>query len=543
MNVMLVDADKDNLRNFKRFIKSRFPEIRVVGQFSAPQKDIIPVIEDLRPDLLLADVKFFGGARFMRFKDIHDKFPLVKFLVYGTFNETEYMRRARDFGVIEYMFRPVKTADLSRCLKLAIAQIKKLETERQGQTQQRERYKDDLSHYETIFLRTLAEGRITDIDEIKRGFAHFELELEPGYTAAIVHIDGYRKIIENYSESDKHLLIFRVYQIVTEETAGAITFMPSFHEVALFLGGYRSIEKTVSILNELKETLLIKIGARVSIGLGRTYDVISDIGVSYKEAVAAFKHKARMGSNAVLPIEFCEPNNRVTYRYPSEREDELVFKAVVGDYNYCHMALLEIFDALGQVGRLPEGLLPKILMSIVIKISRYVAEQNLPIGAHITRFFPTADFMKTEGLQEGFLIFDKALQSFCAFMRNYAEENNQKLYRAARQYIEHNFSDAFSTSKIAATLGATPEHLNRIFKDRERLNLYDYVMRKRMDQAKWMLRESELNEEEVCAKIGFSEVKYFRSLFKQYEGITPAEYRAREGEPPKPAQQNGEQNA
>ena len=527
MNVMLIDSDKDNIKNFRTYIRRSFPELKIVGSFTEPQKDIIPSIRDTNPDLLLADIKFFGGVRFMRFKEIHDQFPHIRFIVYGTFNDTEYMRRARDFGVIDYMFRPVKPAELSRCLKLAMGQHKKADVERQAVKQQQERSRDNMSHYEGIFLRGLAEGHIRNHDEIMEGFNHFEINLEPGYTTVVVHIDHFRQIALTLVESEKHLMIYKIFQAVTEAMAekNALSFMMNFHSIVIFMGGYNSVEDNVSFFDNVKQSILEKTKIRVSIGLGRTYDNVSDIGISYKEATAAFRYRNRIGYNTVIPLEFVEPGNRITYRYPVDREERLIYMAVVGDYQYCQQVLIELFDSIAQSGPIPEGLIPKILMSIVIRISRYITEQNLPIANQVTRLFPAAEILAVKNLEEGLSTFDKALRNFCAYVRNYTEENHQRLFRASKQYIDRNFKENFSTARMAASLGTTPEHLNKVFKDRERVSLFEYVMRVRMDESRRLLRDTDMSEEEICVQVGFEDVKYFQSTFRQYERLTPSEFR------------------
>ncbi|MCL2664386.1 MAG: response regulator, partial [Defluviitaleaceae bacterium] len=134
MNVLLVDSDTENIKNFRTYLRGAYPQIKIVGNFTDPNKDIFAVINELAPSLIIADIKFFGGARYMHFMDIHNQFPDIRFIVYGTYNETDYMKRAREFGVIDFMYRPVKPADLSRCLDEALSQHKKAETEKK-QTQ------------------------------------------------------------------------------------------------------------------------------------------------------------------------------------------------------------------------------------------------------------------------------------------------------------------------------------------------------------------------------------------------------------------------
>jgi len=524
---MLVDTDKDNIKNFRTYIRRSFSELKVVGSFTDPNKDIIPSIQDMKPDLLIADIKFFGGVRFMRFKDIHDQFPEIRLIVYGTFNESEYMRRAREFGVIDYMYRPVKPVELARCLRLALGQQKKKEIQKQQVKQQFERYKDDISHYEGIFLNSLAEGHIRSEDEIMEGMAYFNLSLSPGYTAAVIHIDHYRKVVLTLTESEKHLLIFKIYQTVIEalNEYDAITFMTGFHSLTILFGGHNSTESMVSLFVKVKELIYEKANTRVSVGLGRTYDSITDINVSYRESMAAFRYRSRMGYNSVIPLEFVEPANHITYRYPADREERLVYMAVVGDYPYCKEVLLGLFDSLAQSGQMPEGLLSKILMNIVIRISRYISEQNMPIANQVTRLFPTAEILAVKNLEEGLNVFDRALQNFCTYVRTFSEEHHARLFRTVKQYIDEHYAESFSTSKIAVNLGTTPEHLNKVFEDRERVTLFDYVMRIRMDEARRLLTQTDMQDEEICTRIGFEDVKYFRSLFRQHEGVTPSEYR------------------
>ena len=425
MNVMLVDSDRENIKNFRTYIRTSFPNLKVVGHFSNPDKDIIAAIQDAKPSLIIADIKFFGGVRFMRFKEVHDKFPEVRFIVYGTFNDTDYMKRARDFGVIDYMYRPVKPTELARCLNLALGHFKKVDDQKQNSQQLSQKYQDELSHYETMFLRRLAEGHILNENEIREAMTYFQIKLDPSYLAAVVHIDHFRQIALTLTESEKHLLIFKILQSTKEALKEwqTLVFMMNFHSVAVLLGGDHAIADTVAIFEEVKQAVFERTDIRVSVGIGRTYANVTDICVSYREADAAFRYRNRMGYNTVIPLEFVEPDNRITYRYPTDREERLIYMAVVGDYDYCKQVLLELFDALAQGGALPEGLLPKILMNIVIRISRYISEQNLPFASQVMRLFPTAEILAVKNLEEGLTTFDKALEKFCNYMRTYDNKN------------------------------------------------------------------------------------------------------------------------
>ncbi len=54
-----------------------------------------------------------------------------------------------------------------------------------------------------------------------------------------------------------------------------------------------------------------------------------------------------------------------------------------------------------------------------------------------------------------------------------------------------------------------------------------YVQMLRISAAREFLERGTPSIQTVCAKIGYEDVAFFRSLFKRHTGMTPAEYRAR----------------
>ncbi|MCL2190135.1 MAG: helix-turn-helix domain-containing protein [Defluviitaleaceae bacterium] len=536
MHLLLADADKENLKNFRTYIKGAHAHIKVVGTFDDPAKDIIPVIRETKPDLILADIRFFGGMHFARFKDVQDQFPGVRFVVYGTYNEAEYMKRGREFGVLDFMYRPVKPSDLNRCLELATKHFKReAESRRRTQLMAKD-YQDRIFQYEEIFLRSLLEGHMSKAREIQDGINYFNLpfgktpETQKGYSVFIIRIDHYRRMALAMTENEKHLRVFEMLGVVKASIADyqARTFIYGFNEMPIILNGPFVTEEKVLLADKIKQALLSETDTRVTIGIGRTYDTPLECSVSFREADATFGYRFRMGYNAVIPIEFVEPHNHITYRYPSSRERRLVYAAVVGDFAYCRGILTELFDALGQAGTLPETLVAKTVMTIILRISRYISEQNLPFAAEVSRFFPTTSILKLVTVEDGFTFLEKSLEEFCAYIVAHNGKLSLQLHAAAKKHVQEIFYETFSVTRIAAKLGTTPENLNKVFMEREKVMLFDYVMWVRVNQAQKILRETATDEEIIAVQVGFDDVKYFRSIFRKYIGEMPAEYRMRE---------------
>ena len=528
MNLLLVDGDEGNIKNFRAHIKGTYPSIRIVGHFTEISADIMPIIRTAKPDVILADIKFFGGLHFVRFKEVYEEFPDIKFLMYGTYNESDYMKRGREFGVLDFMYRPVKPPDLNRCLDMALSFHKKLLEKRRQMKLMEDNYQNRLFQYEEIFLRTLLKGDMSRENEVRDGFEYFNIPFTDSFSVFIIRIDRYKRFSLAFTEMEKHIKVLSVLNAVRNvfHEYKSRSFIRAFHEIPVIVNADLSVEQKVLIGDRLKHVIYDKTNIRTTIGIGRTYESPLEICISAREADATFGYRFRMGYNAVIPIDYVEPNNQITFRYPRSRERRLVYSAVVGDYEYCKGLLSEIFNALAQAGKLPANLVARIVMTIVFRISRYISEQNLPFAEEVPKFFPTGEVLTLSTIDDGYKYLDRCLKEFCNFVGMFHSKDSMRLHQAAKKYIAEHYFESFSIAKIAVKLGATPESLNKVFLERERVMLFDYVMWVRVQEAQKLLATTATEEDIIAVQVGFDDVRYFRSVYKKYLGETPAEFRA-----------------
>ena len=81
-------------------------------------------------------------------------------------------------------------------------------------------------------------------------------------------------------------------------------------------------------------------------------------------------------------------------------------------------------------------------------------------------------------------------------------------------------------SDIVSMLNISEEHFCRIFKDYTGFRPFEYINRLKIQKAKELLKNSELNIKDISFQTGFENHSYFSKLFKRYTGCTPSEYRA-----------------
>lgn len=109
---------------------------------------------------------------------------------------------------------------------------------------------------------------------------------------------------------------------------------------------------------------------------------------------------------------------------------------------------------------------------------------------------------------------------------NGADNNDEGLISWVRQYVNRNFSSvSISTGEIAGLANISEAHLCRVFKRHEGITLTEYIVQRRMNEAKELLLNDALLMKEVAQRSGYENEKYFYTVFKRYVGVSPSRYK------------------
>ncbi len=95
----------------------------------------------------------------------------------------------------------------------------------------------------------------------------------------------------------------------------------------------------------------------------------------------------------------------------------------------------------------------------------------------------------------------------------------------ALNYIDENYKNDLPVSTLADISGVSQQYLCRIFKQTMNLRPSEYIVYRRLMEAKRLLTETELAVSDIAGQSGFSDTGYFCTVFRKYESITPTEYR------------------
>lgn len=529
LKLLIMDADAESIRNFKTYLRMSFPSIKTVYTLSSQSADIMLAVKETMPELIVADIRFFGVSAQKIIRNISEMYPDIKFILYGTYNDSEYMKRVTEYGVIDFMYRPVKPAEFKRCLERAIDFFKNYYRQKRTNELVVENYKKEIEFFKDKFFETLVNGRIEKESEIQRSFEYFGFNFNESFTVFVVRIDHFKKIILTLDETEKHLLSYRINNLINEKLANkeinAHSFITGFNNISCVLSKNMTFEEIIALCEEIKDDIFYTIRVRVTVGLGRSCVSCADIPVTFREANAALRYRFYVGHNTTIPIHFVEPNNTLTYKYPYEKEEKLVHAAVIGEYDYCVTLIKQLFNILMQTGYVSGKLLQRLIMGILFAMGRYAMEQNITDDIDITSFFSARDVVNIKSTEDALNYLQRDLKKFCEYMIKLREKKNDEILNSAKEYIKNNYYENISLTKLAVKLNTTGEFLNKQFLDNEKISCYDYIVKTRIEEAKKLLGDSGAADDYVAMKVGYDDVRHFRGIFKQYTGKTVSEYR------------------
>jgi len=96
--------------------------------------------------------------------------------------------------------------------------------------------------------------------------------------------------------------------------------------------------------------------------------------------------------------------------------------------------------------------------------------------------------------------------------------------RRVLDYIESNLSSQLTLNELAGIVELSLHHFARMFKLTMGVTPYRYVLERRMERAKAMLRAAKASLVDVSLSVGFYSQSHFTSAFHRMVGATPTEF-------------------
>jgi len=99
-----------------------------------------------------------------------------------------------------------------------------------------------------------------------------------------------------------------------------------------------------------------------------------------------------------------------------------------------------------------------------------------------------------------------------------------------KRYIRMHLEEDLSLDTLSRMACLSPNYLSSLFKKREGESLKKYIERQRIERAAYLLLTEDSMMSEIAVRVGYRYCSYFCSVFKEYYGVSPLQFRLKNRE-------------
>jgi AraC family transcriptional regulator len=93
------------------------------------------------------------------------------------------------------------------------------------------------------------------------------------------------------------------------------------------------------------------------------------------------------------------------------------------------------------------------------------------------------------------------------------------------EYIQANLDQGIHIDELAGAAGLSLFHFAKLFKRSTGSSPHQYVLERRLERAKELLRKTGLSLSEIALQAGFADQSHLTNVFRRFIGVTPSQFR------------------
>ena len=237
-------------------------------------------------------------------------------------------------------------------------------------------------------------------------------------------------------------------------------------------------------------------------------------------------HERQVGSVLFERMEFENPHN------PYDQEVRELNSIRNGDLESFQKSIRETYS--GSEGKLSENQIRQeknIAICVITLASRAAIEGGvLPemafsmVDAYIMQVEKMSDIVEIRSFMR------KAEQTFLERVQeNKKPKVKNMLVEDTKKFIFQHLHSKIEIGNIGNEIGVNTTYLSELFHKTEGITIQKYIQREKIKLAKNMLQYSEYKIEDIANYLGFCSQSYFGKVFREYENLTPNQFRQKYG--------------
>ncbi len=165
-------------------------------------------------------------------------------------------------------------------------------------------------------------------------------------------------------------------------------------------------------------------------------------------------------------------------------------------------------------------------IELIALLSRatYEAGSNESSIYHMTENF-MHDLTNVKNLTDLSYVLMETLDHFTNLAFSNTNGNHLSVIKKSIAYINDHYNQSLTLDIVAEHVGLNPAYFSTLFKKETGVNFSNYILNLKVENAKLLLKNSNLSLINIAVELGFDNQSYFSNVFKKATGMTPKQYR------------------
>lgn len=513
--ILIVDDEK----MIRMGIKNSMPWDAIgIGEVytAATASEALELAEAYHPEIIITDISMTGMTGLELIEQIRKDNETCRIIVLTGYDRFDYARQALKLRTQDFLLKPIDEQELKKCICRQVGELENLRKERE----EAELVKRTRGFYQQTRLEMmmceLINGKKWGHQEEAEFFSQYPFSPDQEMRAGILLPD-----IPAADNSDSRL--FRIWTIksicmgVLDEKQEGITFSDGEGLIILILFDKESGVGVEDRAGELIDLLESECNSKIRIVLGSSQKGFSNLNISYNDAVFILENEKK------------EPDRIARVEWEEQRDH--MFREAYGEFKRALLASVNDADLFMHVfERFLQSLesynvsshyAGRCLFELASAVYfTYIGETGDSVDNRLNVFLQSLNGMDRENA-------GRLATSFFQNLLTKVRGDEYELIRKVKKLIQNDLSGDLSITSLGDKVYVTPNYLSRIFKRITGEGCNEYIVKKRIEKAKFLLETTSLKAGEIAGMIGYHDINYFSLAFKKQAGISPTRYRER----------------
>ena len=489
-----------------------------------------------KPDIVITDIRMPELSGIDLMKKLNENSIFSKMIVVSGYDDFEYAQGALRMGAINYLLKPVDEEELLDSVKRCVEELKKEKNKETVFDKQSAASEMLMEHiYEDLIFETSEKRTEELLQKLSRKEICF-----PFQSAAVVNMQvrEHTFFVNDKVKSDMWSVYQWLRRNLQEDCYECQYLYMRGSQIVLLLFGddpeAKFMERVENWVQLILEALQKELNISLFMAAGDVTDDFSGIHRSYEMAQKKIKEK-RAEEKRILALRNQETEQELNTRFDDvygEYDFKLLIKEIRnGDSEKAQTELQAILQSSSR--RLQSADMMKLQLFYMNFINR-IAGACLPeCEAYADELAMQCMTVMRELIYIGS---DTIVTEMWDCLRKFVEklvevyqENNGKrkhwMIDQVLQYVEENYNTALSTRDIAGRFFMNTSYFSKLFHEQMGCTFSNYLINVRVEKAKMMLTQTNMKLYDIAEAVGYTNVQYFSTIFKEKEGLTPSAFR------------------